>query len=240
MTLLTARRRESWQREKLRRHCREAERSTEIDARAFTRSALELFRPVVGNAPASIFGTSALVYRRSAARGVDPRDLVARSRRVRPADPLDIRAQGQAERALARDGVRRHRAHDQRPVRQLSQCGHAGACVWIAAVALVDFVLIGLMLEWRLPPRAVFRPGDLREQAACQFHHGQLSAHGQPVHRRVPPRHRRCARMAPDFGQAARGCRRSVPAKPATAQEPVARHAACPTRHGPLEAPAGR
>jgi ABC-2 type transport system permease protein len=29
-------------------------------------------------------------------------------------------------------------------------------CVWIAAVALVDFVLIGLMLEWRLPPRVVF------------------------------------------------------------------------------------
>jgi ABC-2 type transport system permease protein len=29
-------------------------------------------------------------------------------------------------------------------------------CVWIAAVALVDFALIGLMLEWRLQPRAVF------------------------------------------------------------------------------------
>lgn len=28
--------------------------------------------------------------------------------------------------------------------------------VWIAAVALVDFALVGLMLEWRLPPRAVF------------------------------------------------------------------------------------
>jgi ABC-type transport system involved in multi-copper enzyme maturation permease subunit len=51
-----------------------------------------------------------------------------------------------------------------------------GLGIWLASAALVDFALIGAMLQWNLPPRAVFLLGALNPVQAGRL--GLLSADG--------------------------------------------------------------